>query len=501
VPVPIDATETGSPGWWMNRLFRKLERDQKRFQVLEDYYSGRPRLAWGSEQVRSRFYRFQNMSRTNFAALIVQAPCERTGLRAVSTAVDADVDGDARAWELVTANDLDVSIQDVASMSRKFGRSYLAAAMPEEPGGYAVITAEDPRQMITEADPVRPRRVRAAFKLFHDAEAEVDVAILWLPGQKWVATRPRKAVMTTQRSRSGGVLGVDEPPRVAFSAAAFEMAPLRPAGDASDGFFSEVYATKDIPVEPVFNREGLGEFELHTDLIDRINHMILQRIVIATLQAFRQRALKQSGTPGVPALPEYDESGQKVDYTDLFEAGPDATWILPPGAEIWESGQVDLQGILSAVKDDVLHLSAVTRTPMSMFTPDAATQTAEGAQLMREGLVFNVEHWNRSAGRSLARILALGFAFMGDDARADAAKMSVSWVPAERYSLAEKGSAASQAGQSLTWEQQQEFIWQMDPQDIASAKAQRADDLVLAQQMASLAANPAGARTSAQPAA
>lgn len=494
--MAIDTTETGSPGWWMNRLARRLERDQKRFQILEDYYSGRPPLAWGSEQTRTRFYRFQSMSRTNFAALIVQAPCERTGIRSVSTAADNDVDGDAVAWQLVTENDLDVSIQDVAALSRKFGRAYLAVAQPDEPGGRSVITAEDPRQMITEADPVRPRKTRAAFKLFHDAEAQVDVAILWLPGQKWVATRERKSPTYLTRTRSGGLLGVDEPPRVAFSAQGFDMTPLR-ADPAADGFWSETYAEQEIPVEPVLNKEGLGSFELHTDVLDRLNHLSLQLLVIATLQAFRQRALEVDAA--APPLPEFDEAGNRIDYTDLFESGPDATWLLPPGTKLWESGTADLLGILAAEKQYLLTLSAVTGIPMSMFTPDAATQTAEGAQLMRERLVFSVEQWNRSAGRAVARILSLGFRFMGDDARADVSQLSVSWIPAERYSLAEKGSAAAQAGATLTWEQVQEFIWQMSPAEIAQAKAQRAEDAVLAQQQATLAAAAAARVPQSQP--
>jgi len=488
-----DLTVPGSPAWWMNRLAQKLSRDQKRFQILEDYYSGRPPLAWGSEQTRSRFYRFQSMSRTNFAALIVQAPCERTGIRSVSTAADSDVDGDAVAWQLVTENDLDVSIQDVAMLSRKFGRAYLAVAQPDEPGGRSVITAEDPRQMITEADPVRPRRTRAAFKLFHDAEAELDVAILWLPGEKWVATRGRRgATFLPRTTRSGGLLGVDEPPRVSFSAQGFDLMPLR-TDPKADGFWSETYAEQEIPVEPILNKEGLGSFELHTDVLDRLNHLSLQLLVIATLQAFRQRALEVDAA--APPLPEFDEAGNGIDYTDLFESGPDATWLLPPGTKLWESGTADLQGILSAEKQYVLTLSAVTGIPMSMFTPDAATQTAEGAQLMRERLVFSVEQWNRSAGRALARVLSLAFRFMGDDARADVSQLSVSWLPAERYSLAEKGSAAAQAGTTLTWEQIQEFIWQMSPADIAVAKAQRAQDMVLAQQMAALQAAPAQPRT------
>jgi len=471
----------------MNRLWKQLEKDQKRFQILEDYYTGRPPLPWGSEATRSRFYRFQQTSRTNFASLIVRAPCERTGIRSVATAVDNDVDGDAQAWRLITGNDLDISMSEVARMSRKFGRAYLSVSAPDPGEELAIITAEDPRQVITEADPVRPRRVRAAFKLYHDSEAEMDVAVLWLPGEKWVATRPRKAATVSGRQRSGRVLGIEDLPRVSFSPAAFDMMPTQ-IEDPSQVFRSETYSVQDIPVEPVLNSEGVGEFELHTDLLDRINHMILQRVVIATLQAFRQRAVEQSSDPLVPKLPERDAAGNLIDYNDVFEAGPDATWLLPPGAKIWESSQSDLQGILAAVRDDVLHLSAVTGTPMFMFTPDAATQTAEGASKQDDALVYKVTDWNRSAGRSLARIIGLGFKFMGDDVRADASRIQVNWLPAERYSLSERAAAAAQAGTSLTWEQTQEEVWQMSPQQITLAKAQRAEDSVLALQQARLAA-------------
>jgi len=478
----------------MNRLWGQLQAEQRRFKILEDYYTGRPPLPWGSEDAKARFYKFQQTSRTNFAALIVQAPCERIGLRAISTAVDHDESGDQEAWRVANGNDLDIVLAEVARLSFKFGRSYMAVGMPDE-SGISVITAEDPRQVITAADPMRPRRTVAAFKLYHDDVDGLDIAILWLPGEKWVATRERKVPVTNLR-RNRGPLSPVEPTPVSFSPATFEMRPMvgeigpvdAEVPDADDAFFSETYEVRDIPVEPFLNREGIGEFELHTDLLDRINHMILQRIVIATLQAFRQRAIELEED-----LPERDDDGNIIDYNDIFAADPGALWKLPKGAKIWESGQVDLQGILSSVKDDVLHLAAVTRTSMAMFTPDAATQTAEGASMQREGLTFKVEDWERSGGRSLARIMSLAFKFMGDDARSDVSQLAIDWIPAERYSLAEKGSAAAQAGSTLTWEQVQREVWQQTPQQIAEAKAQRMDDLVLAQQLAAIkAAAPAG---------
>ncbi|MGZ6852477.1 MAG: phage portal protein [Mycobacteriaceae bacterium] len=494
--MPIDASVVGSPGWWMNRLSQALSVEQRRFRILEDYYAGRPPLAWGSENVQKQFYRFQRMSRSNFASVVVEAPCERIALRAIRTGADNDAEGDDVAWRLVRANGLQSSFGDATRMAKKFGRSYLATAHPDEPGGQAIITAEDPRQVITEADPVRPGVQRAALKLYYDAEAGLDVSILWLPGQKWVATRERKGPVRAYRG--GSLLGQVEPIRVRFNPSSFTMAPKREDGDP-DGFYSEEYDDLEIPVDPLLNRDGVGEFELHVDLLDRINHMILQRVVIATLQAFRQRALKQSADPNVPQMPDRDENGNLIDYSDILESGPDAVWLLPPGADLWESGQVDLQGILQSAKDDILHLSAVTKTPLSMFTPDAISQSAEGAQLTREGLTFKVEDFWLAGEATLARTIARAFRYMGDTDRGDASQVSVSWKPAERRSLSEMAAAAGTVGTTLTWEQQQEIIWQQDPAQIRLAKTQRAEDMVLAQQQAALAAAQQ-ARASAQPA-
>jgi hypothetical protein len=114
-----------------------------------------------------------------------------------------------------------------------------------------------------------------------------------------------------------------------------------------------------------------------------------------------------------------------------------------------------------------------------MFTPDAANQSAEGAQLQREGLVFKVEDRDRIAGRSWAEVISIGFKMMGDDARSPVEKITVDWVPAERYSLAEKSQADSLAT-SLPWAQKMRLIWQMDPAEVAIASAQRSSDAMLA---------------------
>jgi hypothetical protein len=466
----IDVSTQGSPGWWMQRLSTRLRAVQRRYTQLDDYRRGVPPLAMGSVNVRSAFYRFQQIARTNFADLTVQAMTERMAVRSIRTAVAQDDGGDRQASAIWAANDLDVDQTDVYRYMGTFGVGYASVGMAPDDGAAPLIRAEDPRQVITAENPVT-RKTVAAFKLFHDDADDMDYAYLWLPGQMWVGTHPRRA---TQPNR--GLIDAPVYTPVTFQAGAFSF----------DSNLSETYDVQAVPVVRFGNRDNRGEFELHLDLLNRINHVILQRVVIATLQAFRQRAIEINDADD---LPDVDDAGTPIDYDDLFSADPGALWRLPAGAKIWESGQVDLAGILQSVKDDVLHLAAVTRTPLSMFTPDAAMQSAEGAQLQREGLVFKCEDRSRIAGRAWARVMSLAFAFAGDEARADLGGLMVDWVPAERYSLAERATADAQAV-GLPFEQKMRLIWQLTPQEVAVALSQRADDMVFAQQLAAVQAPP-----------
>jgi hypothetical protein len=62
-----------------------------------------------------------------------------------------------------------------------------------------------------------------------------------------------------------------------------------------------------VPVVRFKNRRGVGEYEPHLDLLDRIDNEVFRRIGISAYQAFRQRA--------AIGLPNEDEDGQEIDYS------------------------------------------------------------------------------------------------------------------------------------------------------------------------------------------
>lgn len=449
--MPIDVETALSPGWWMLRLARKLEYKQPDLELLDRHYRGNPPLPEGAENAQSAYKAFQKKARLNLAELAVDAVLDRMIPVGFQTGAEGDEAGDAEARKIWVANGLDVEATEVHRNMLVLRDGYVIVGAPDPETGIPVITAEDPRQVVSFHDPVQQRKIRAGAKFFHDPELERDFAYLYMPGHVFVASR--EARYTTKH------------PSVRFSSSGWEWDADR---GGADGLALPDGNETAMPLVRFRNKSGLGEFETHIDVLDRINHMILQRMVIATFQAFKQRVLKVDPED----MPEKDpDTGEVIDYDKIFSADPGALWRLPATADIWESGQVDLQPILSSVKDDIQHFAAVTRTPLFYITPDAANGSAMGAEQMREGLVFKAKDRRRRAEPSWNQVMALAFRFQGDKARSELTSLRTIWEPEVRYSLAERADAASKAGTDIPWAEKMTSIWQYPPEKVAEMQA------------------------------
>lgn len=461
--MPIDAAEPQSAGWWLERLAKQLldRKRQARFERLDSYYSGNPPLPVGAENARAAYAAFQRKARSNFAELIVDAVQDRMRIRAIRTAVDNDENGDQTAWAIYKRNRLKVHAKQVHEWFLTFGEAYVIIGTQNLGEGQtaALITPEDPRQVITENDPITGEAV-AGLKVFHDDAGGEDVAYLYLPGKVYRASRRRPA--------ANG--------KLTFSVRTWDW------DEVAGGDAGKVLPLDTVCVVRFENKRAAGEFETHTDLLDRINHMLLQRMVIATMQAFRQRAV-------IGDLPETDDAGNAINYDEVLAADPGALWQLPEGIELWESGQADITPILSSVKDDVQHLAAVTRTPLHYFTPDAAAGSAEGASLQREGHVFKVEDRADRGEDGWVRVFSQALQIEGQTDRAALEGLSIEWAPSERFSLAEKASAAVQAkAADVPWRTRGAAIWQFTPDELDRQVTERADDVLTAALLAPPAA-------------
>lgn len=471
--MAIDTATPNSPGWWFKGLLAELGKRQRRYNRLERYYEGDGDLPEGAEQVKDTYRRFQKKARTNFAELIVEAVRERMVPQAFRTGSDGTSGGNKTAWTIWQANSLDADAALVHRAQLVMSDAYVIVGGPDATiGGSPLITPEDPRQVITAHDPLHPRRVIAALKVFSDDVQKADFAFLYMPGFVFRLTRPRSnssASFTFNMSGWNWVADADPNPGVL-----------------------------PVPVVPVVrfaNRANIagasmGEFEDVLDVLDRINHMLLQRVVIATMQAFRQRAIKGE-------LPSRDLDGNEIDYGAMFPANPGALWRLPDGVDLWESAQVDLTPILSSVRHDVQDLAAVTRTPLFYLTPDAANGSAEGASLAREGLVFKTTDRIAQASESWEQVMRLALTFAGEPAFPD---MEVVWRAVDLPSMAERFDAAAKAAiAGVPWRTIQEDILGFSPQQVDRMALERAADLLLivpAHEKTDPAATPPGAQLS-----
>lgn len=445
--MPIDDVRTPeSDGWWLRKLADKLAARRDRLHLLNERYEGRPPLPKGAEAAEEAYRAFQEKARTNYAELISESVRERMQIGGFRTAATEGRRGEAdnEARRIAEHNGLEVEAADVHESMLAMGDGYVIVGMDNDEGT-ARITGEDPRQVVTIHDPVQQRRVRAALKMFHDPDLERDFAYLYLPG------RVRKAQKASKRQ--GRRFNPQQWDWVDEGAA---------------------LPHNRVPVVRFRNKRGVGEFEPHTDLLDRINHMLLTRMVIATFQAFRQMAVK--------GLPETDEHGNPIDWAEMFVRDPGAFWQVPQDVEFWESGQVDLTPILSSVKDDVRDLAAVSRTPMSQLAPDNANQSAEGAAFQREGLVFKTEDRIARASQAWKDVMSLAFAAEGDEQRADRSGIEVLWQAPERRSLAERADAGQKAT-DLPWRVKMEHIWDFTPKQVDDMEAARAQDQLVAAEL------------------
>ena len=393
---------------WLPILAKRLDERRSRVDRLRSYVNGQAPLAEMGRNVRASYERFQKKARANLGELCVESRANR--MIPVGAQVGAAQQDDDRVREITRRNRLGTVFPDAIRDALTTSTAYIVVG--RDAFGRAVVTGESAEYMYAATDPLQPWRARAAIKAWRDLDEQLDYAYVWVPGERHLFARKLS-----------------------------DMAAGQPWGQVQNGKWEKVGTpetfTGDIPVFVLENHGGTGEFENDTDLIDRINLGILQRLVMVAMQAFRQRATKGG-------LPATDEDGNPIDYASVFEPAPGALWDLPDGIELWESQDAS-QGIraaLEAVKDDLREFSGTLSVPLGPMLQDAANQSAEGAAYNKEGLIFTVK--DRIARFTPPLEAALEAALRveyGDEVE----PVTLLWANPEHVSQSEKNSAAVQA--------------------------------------------------------
>jgi len=446
---------TSTPDYWLPILAARLEYRQPRVMRLRRYANGDADLPEMGKNLRASWLAFQRKARTDLGGLAVGSLADRLRKKGITVGTEAESLESIRARRIWRDNRMGVQLADVIDDYLTCGIGYLAVG---DNAGAAVMTREAPEQFIAAVDPLNPAKARASLKVWRDIDAGADFAQVTVYGMR--QTYYRKSFDTSYTDAA--VLRLSA------------VGGWEPAGlpESFDG---------PVPVVIFERKSGLGLFEPHIDVIDRINLGKLQRLVTTAMQAFRQRALKATAGPnGEGGLPDKDDDGNDIDYTKVFEPAPGALWELPVGIDVWESQQTDIRPLLEGEKADARDFAAVTRTPLSAFTPDGANQSATGSQNSAKEQITQAENEIERLAPGLAVALVYALRIEGVDLTEDQT-VEVMFQNPNIISDSEKYAAAAQAkAAGMTWDSIARTILGWSPEQIAQDSLARSEEQLAA---------------------
>jgi len=412
--------EPGTPEWWLNRLVQRLVDRQSRYDVLEAYVEGNHPLPDGDERYVVALKSMQRKARTNYIGMVTRTPVERMTIKAIRVAGEIDDDA-AQVW---SSNNMDYQSPIVHLTAASLGDNYILVS-PADPNNLfspnvPLITAEDPRVCITEADPANPQITRAGLRMWQDDTLGQIIAVLYLPDAIYKYVGPSvydcnnlDTPGLTQRLLSGAAGGG-----------------LQLVGDPEPN---------PIGVVPIINAgwipsyKGISKSEAEDviDIQDRINSTILDRMVISRSQAYKQRWAK-----GIK-LPKSKTGQQKPP----FDPGADMLWVTDSDtAEFGEFKEADIRQVLEAVRDDVSDMAAITKTPPHYLMGKVSNVSGSTLTQAEAGLISKTRQRMIAMGWAWERVVRLAFLYTGN-AKATDPDIEIVWADPELHTRIELSDA------------------------------------------------------------
>jgi len=183
--------------------------------------------------------------------------------------------------------------------------------------------------------------------------------------------------------------------------------------------------------QPSFGDIGRSEHEGVLDIQDRINHTVLDRMIISKNQAYRQRwasGIKEVG---------------KNKKGPPWDPGADVLWVTEQdSAKFGDFESADITQLLDAVTNDIGDMAAITQTPASYLMNRTVNVSGGALTQVQAGLVSKTKTRMEAVGHFYEYVMRTAFAYLGDE-RAEEISANVLWADPEIRTLAEVGDVAS----------------------------------------------------------
>jgi hypothetical protein len=391
-----------SPEWWLDRLYKQLVARRDEIDFYDAYYTGDHPLPWLAPQARDEFRRILQMTRSNYMGLVCDATAERLNVEGFR--FGAETDADADTWRIWQANNLD-SYSDMAWLEALIAKcSYFHVAPNAGDAATPYVWIEHPSQAIVEHTPGTNRRDRAASLKVYDDDWTGEIhAVLQLAADggrmyKYRATRPQRGAETVASPQWYERQVVGEQPN------GQRMNPL--------GVVSMI----EIPNNPRLLTGGVSELYDVTDIQDRINKTLADRLMTQDYGAFPQKWAK--------AWPDEDDDGNP----NTIDVGRNR--MITTDVKETDFGQFDaapLDPYSNAKREDVKDIASRTRTPAQYLLGEMSNVNGETLKASESGLVSKVKQRMRPFGEAAEEAMRLARRAAGLPDVADA-RMETIWT-------------------------------------------------------------------------
>ncbi|MEV4971952.1 phage portal protein [Streptomyces scopuliridis] len=462
--MPIDATKVESPGWWLQRLGKKmlderadsLDEDgetEPGLDTLRKYAEGKTPLPAVPGLDPREVAEWMKDARTNWTSLVLDSPVERLGVDGFrfgssgGETVKADEDAN-RIWrENHMKADSGLVHYGAISSRRAF------VLVERDDNGRPRLTHETPRQVAVEHAQGNRRELAAGLKLWRDDWTGDTRAKLWLPDREYDFVTKTDA--PTFSGRAASLRNWD----------AFQL-PNSPDGES-------INALGVVPLVPFINRRNrrLAGFAEHEDVLriqNRINLSLINLIAAMKYGAFRQR-----WAAGL----EVDEDPVTGAKIQPFQLDIRKLWTTDDAeVKFGEFSATDLAPYVRAVESAVQDLAAITRTPPHYIIGAVVNVSGDALKAAETGLVAKVKDRQDELGEGWEAVMRLSFRILGDVKKAEAWDLETVWRDPESRTVSELADAAvKKASAGVPWRQRMEDMG-YTPAQIARMEIDRAGD-------------------------
>lgn len=471
--------DVGTPEWWLRRLHGQVLTRRDHIRTLHDYYDGRQRLAFATQKFLEAFGGLFKAFSDNWCALIVDAVTERLNVEGFR--VGDDPKGDADAWRIWQANELDAQSRLAHTESLICGESYATVWLRDpvntDESTKAEITVESPQGAIVECHPKMRRRRLAGLRLYQD-EWGYEHAELFLPDDVYL-----------YRSIAKRTYDITDATRVQWQ--------IDDIVDtlSDDGSMRNPLGV--VPMVPLVNRPRLAygsraplaaQSEL-TSVIpvqDAVNKLMADMIVTSEFAGYPQRYML-----GLEELPRDPATGKEINpYT------PDKrVWLGEGDAQGYKIGEfsaASLDGFVNSIAMLIQHIASITRTPPHYLNASADRLSGESIKAAETGLVAKVRERQFHLGEGWEEVMRLAGHLDGIDKLAAAEACETIWGDPESRTESEHVDAVTKKAAVGVPMQQ---LWEdlgYSPAQIARFKEMRAEEPAIPVTDAGYAPQPLG---------